>query len=662
MFKNTIFTVRTARQITAADLSTLGINEKKFAQLTPKEQKQFLQLHALEETSILKARSRRKRPDLSIKRKTSFRYILAYLWAPYGGRFIFSVFLSILQSVLYMGLPLMVRQSLNDLVQTQNLTLVLTDFGLTILILVVYAGVMYVKIYLNAWIGVNIIKDLRDDMFRQIQIANSTFLDLNQTGDLLARNTSDINLLKNVLASQLALFIRQTLTFGLAVGVMFYINWKITLFALLPVPIIFIVMFFYRRKMFPLFHSSREIYGNLTSEVQENITGMRVVRAFAQEDKEIEKFKKWNESYYNEFQKLIRLDASFEPIIRLFANVSTIFIILIGGQLSSINPLAFGIGDFFSMIILVNFSIEPLFFISRFLADMAKVNATCDRVVDILLNKRKEPDTSSIVTDENTACKVPDIPTIKGVVKFDHVFFSYRGDDHYELKDISFETKSGEKIAILGATGSGKSTIIRLIPRFYEISKGVISIDGIDIRNVNIHSLRKQIGLVPQESFLFGRTILENLRLGRADAPMDEVYRATKLAKIHDYIDSLPEKYETIIGERGVTLSGGQKQRMSMARALIIQPRILIFDDATSSVDVDTEFEIQQSFKEMFQESTTFIITQRLSTVRNADRIIVLNHGQIAEIGTHQNLVDKPNGIYSKLYHTLKVEERASWD
>jgi ABC-type multidrug transport system fused ATPase/permease subunit len=327
-----------------------------------------------------------------------------------------------------------------------------------------------------------------------------------------------------------------------------------------------------------------------------------------------------------------------------------IIVIWVGSDLIT-DPLSgLHIGSLFALIMLINFAIDPLFFISRFLADMSKIGATSDRVVAILLNDKKE-------NTEN----LPDLQPINGEVEFDHVYCSYRGDEHYELKDICLKTTPGEKIAILGATGSGKSTIVKLIPRFYEISKGSIKIDGIDIRSVNLKSLRDQIGIVPQETFLFGRSLLDNLRLGRPDASLEEVIHATKLTKIFEFINSLPENFNTIVGERGVTLSGGQKQRMSIARAIIKKPRILILDDATSSVDVDTEYEIQQGFKEMFADATTFIITQRLSTVRNADRIIVLNHGEIAEFGTHQELLANTEGIYNKLYRTLKVEERAAW-
>ena len=630
------------------DLKTLGINEAKFNKLTPKEQKKFLTLHALEESILVRDRKERERPDSSKKYKTSFRQILDYLWTPYKRLFTFTLVLSVIQALLFLLIPLFLQKGINDLLLYSDMNLIIVDFLTILAVLLVLAVIMYIRIYANNYIGTNIIKDLRDDLFRKVQDSTYGFLDNHPTGDLLSRSTSDINLLKNLLSSQLAFFIRQSLTVVLSIAMMFYISPEVSIYACMTFPIIFVIMFYYRGKIRPTFVASRETNGELTSVVQENITGMRVVRAFAQEKQEIATFKKKNDLYFNQNQKLIFYQSSFEPIVRLLANLSVLLVILIGTNMAMADYNSIMVGDLFALIMLVNFAIDPLFFISRFLADMPKVGATCDRVTGILNNPKTE-----------LGSDLPDLPAIRGVIEFKDVYVSYGGDDHHELSGINFKTKIGEKIAILGATGSGKSTLIRVIPRLYEIAKGQVLIDGNDIFKFNKHSLRKQIGIVPQETYLFGRSLFDNLTLGRPDASMEEVIHATKLANIHDFIDSLPEKYETGVGERGVTLSGGQKQRIAIARALIIKPNILILDDATSAVDVDTEYEIQRYFNEMFEHSTTFMITQRLSTVRNADRIIVLKHGKIAEIGTHQELLKNSEGIYSKLYLTLKVEERS---
>lgn len=632
-------------ELNSNDLSILGIKPEIFNKLDLNQKKEFLNQQALDNIILVKGRKERKRPDHSKEYKTSFRQILSYLWIPYKWIFIATILLSIIQSLLFLSIPLGLQSGINDLVNTNNIAIVIRDFLAILVILVFLAIVMFIRIYANSWIGNNIIKNIRDDLFKKIQDASFRFFDLNQTGDLIARSTSDINLLKVLLSSQIAMFIRQTLMVFLAIIIMFTINPVVAFYANLPLPIIFIVMIYYRKKIFPIFSESRKTYGDLTSVVQENIMGMRVVRAFAQEHREIEKFKKLNQLYFGQNQKLVFYHSSFEPMVRTFANVCIIIVLVVGTGL--VGDQLLKVGDLFALIMLNSFSIEPLFFLSRFLTDMSQVGATCDRIADLLNNKLKE-----------RGSDLPNFPKITGEIDFDHVFVSYEDNEHYELKDISFKITPGEQIAILGATGSGKSTLIRLISRFYPISKGSIRIDGKDIYKYNLQSLRRQIGVVPQETFLLGRSILDNLRLGRQDASTDEVVKACCLANIHDFIESLPKKYNNLIGERGVTLSGGQKQRLAIARALIIKPRILILDDSTSNVDVDTEFKIQQAFSSMFEGTTTFIITQRLSTVRHVDRIIVLSHGEVAEIGTHEELL-KHKGIYWQLYSTLKVEERS---
>jgi len=302
----------------------------------------------------------------------------------------------------------------------------------------------------------------------------------------------------------------------------------------------------------------------------------------------------------------------------------------------------------------MNFAQGPLRFVGVFLGNFSQTNAACERITDVLNAK-----------PEIMPAKEPVIKKILGEVEFKNVSFKYPGTEKYVIKDISFKVTPGETIAILGATGSGKSTIVNLVPRLYEIPEdsGTLLIDGINVKDYDLKSLRSQIGIVSQEIFLFSRSIKQNIAISSQDSELsnDDVIHAAKLASIHDFVDSLPEQYETMVGERGVTLSGGQKQRVAIARAIIKQPRILILDDATSSIDVDTEYEIQKNFKSLFQGrgSTTFIISQRMSTVRLADKILVLDENKIAQLGTHEELIADKNGIYFKLYSTLAKEAYA---
>lgn len=698
---------------------------------------------------IFDIHKKRPMPDKNKKYKTSFRQITSYLLVPFKGMFITTLVLSILQSVLFLVLPVLGGDILTDIVENEDFSLIIDNFAVLFGSLILMAGVAYLRLYMNQFMGNSIIKTLRYELFEAIQGSSYKFLDHHATGDLMSRCTSDLNTLKALLSSQITFFIRQCLTVFMALIAMFFINPLLSVMVIPVFPVIFYIIYRFKKRIGPLYRASRDIYGDeVTAAVEENIGGVRVVRAFATEEYEISKFNKYNDKYLDKQKELMKLQVTFEPVVRLFVNLGMAITIFVGGALLGSGALY--IGDLFSFLLLLNFAIQPLFFINTFLGNTAMYLQTSDRICEVLNNEEyiREPRTNRLFSltekgeslykkleqysidktthekeggrwklrktktafktdqdiesmdellkqvvlligqgindwesiQEELKSKEEDLKTlyeenedilnidgakwlsdsIKGIVKFENVWLSYRDDEFHELKNISFETKPGEVIAILGATGSGKTSIIRLIGRFYEHDKGTISIDGIDIRDITKKDLRSLIGFVPQESFLFSTSLKDNLSIGRQDnVSLEEIINACKLANIHEFVDGLPDKYETVVGQRGVTLSGGQRQRISIARALIKKPRILILDDATSSVDVDTEYQIQQSFSTMFESSTTFIITQRLSSVRNADRIMVLENGEIVQFDTHEKLMSDLDGIYHKLYTTLKVDERA---
>ncbi|MBD3211771.1 MAG: ATP-binding cassette domain-containing protein [Candidatus Lokiarchaeota archaeon] len=592
---------------------------------------------------------RRRERFLTQNYRSSLRLILSYLWE-YKYHFIFIVILGIIQSVLFLSLPLFLGPTLDILVNPANLIeQVFPLFLLMIMIQVVVGIVFGIRIWANRWVGANIIYKLRNDLFSTIQVMSFSWLDEHKTGDLLSRTTSDVNLLKEFLGNNLQLFVRQAFTFSLSFLILFLINVELAFYVVFISPALFFVLFKFRQKMRPVFKKSRETYADLTHNIQENVQGIKVVKSFGRENYEIEGFTKINDEYYEDSMKIIKLQATFDPIIYLIDNIAFLIVILVGGTLVLGGRMTFG--DIFSFILIMNFSVEPLYFISRFLANMPQISETCERIAHIL--------TSEITVKESAKAKR--MPQIKGEVEFHNVSFNYDSDGKQKvLKDINFKTKPGETIAILGATGSGKSTLIKLIPRFYDVSEGEILIDGINIKDVSFKSLRKQIGYVSQDRILFSRSVKENIAFGKREIKEKAIKNAAKIAHIDEFIENeLPKKYETQVGERGMTLSGGQKQRLAIARALAVKPRILLLDDCFSSVDVDTEYEIQRLLKDVIEDTTTFLITQRLSTVRHADRIMVMENGQISQLGSHQELMKQDDGIYKKLYLTLKVEERA---
>ncbi len=591
---------------------------------------------------------KRRERFLNQQYKTNLRQILSYL-LDYKTVFIIILILGIVQSFLFLLVPLFFSPAMDVLFDTsRDITEVFNLFYIIIIIEGFVAVLFGVRIYVNRWIGANLIFNLRNDLFSTIQMMSWGWLDENKTGELLSRSTSDVNLLKEFLGNNLQFFVRELATFILSFVVLFIINVKLAFYVLITAPALFYILIIFRKRMRPVFRKSRETYADLTHVIQENVVGITVVKSFAREPHEIKKFTKENNQYYEDSMGIIKLQATFDPIIRLIDNIAFLLVLLVGGLLVFNAEMTFG--QLFAFVLVLNFSIEPLYYITRFLANMPQITETCERLTHIL--------NSQVIVKEKP--KAIEVKNIKGEVEFKNVYFSFKMDsDYYILKDINLKVMPGETIAILGATGSGKSALVKLIPRFYDVSKGEILIDGINIKDFNLNSLRKQIGYVSQDRLLFSKSIKENIAFGKKDISLEEIKDVAIISDIHNFIEKeLPKTYDTKVGERGSTLSGGQKQRVSIARALAIKPRILILDDCFSSVDVDTEYNIQKKLKNLLKNYTTFIITQRISTVRHADRIIVLENGNIIQSGTHEELL-KQEGIYKKLYLTLKIEERA---
>jgi len=396
----------------------------------------------------------------------------------------------------------------------------------------------------------------------------------------------------------------------------------------------------------PLWTKMREQLGDITSVVQENLMGVRLVRGFAMEAYEEKKFAAECETYFGTQIETARIRSFYMPLATLITSIGFALIVWYGGNEVMRGTLTLGsLVAFYFYVALLR---GPMRMVGFMTAMFQRAAAAAERIFEII-------DAEVEVSDRKDAVE---LKTVEGRVVFDSVWFSYEGENMV-LRDINLDVKPGDTVAILGATGSGKSSIISLIPRFYDVDKGSITIDGLDVRDVTIKSLRWHIGIVRQDPFIFSTTFRENIAYGVEDARSRDVEAAAKRAQIHDFIASLPEGYDTKVGERGVTLSGGQKQRIAIARVLLKNPRILILDDSTSSVDTQTEYEIQRALEELLEDRTTFIITQRLSSVKGADYIVVLEKGDIVEAGTHEQLMVK-KGIYHKLYQTQIAKERPS--
>jgi ABC-type multidrug transport system fused ATPase/permease subunit len=504
---------------------------------------------------------------------------------------------------------------------------------------VVAAGISFVQRYANGYFSQKVVYEIRNDAFRSIQRQSFAFFDKVETGQLMSRATTDTERIGRFLGWQFRMLIESSFLMIGVVASMVLIDLELTILSFLVVVFMFVNFTLFGKKIRPVIHTSREHFGTLTSILWENITGIRVIRSFAREEYEKEKFQRPNRDYYTTMMDAVKLRSIFIPLASLIGGFVTVVIYWYGGTQVINNQLTiemlFVFGAYASRIM------RPMAMVGMIWTGYQRMAAAGERVFEVI-------DTVPEVRDKLDA-KEPS--SIKGHVVFEEVSFGY-DTDRLILQNVNLEASPGETVALLGPTGSGKSTVIRLLPRFYDVTSGRILVDGQDVRDVKIESLRKVMGIVSQEIFLFNRTVKENIAYGNPKATMDDIVGVAKIARAHEFITDLPDGYDTVVGERGVTLSGGQQQRIAIARALLSDPRILILDDSTSSVDVDTEFEIQQALSALLENRTTFVITQRISTIRNADKIIVLENGKIIEEGTHESLMSE-KGAYYRIYQTL---------
>ncbi|MEN2984301.1 MAG: ABC transporter ATP-binding protein [Dictyoglomaceae bacterium] len=486
-------------------------------------------------------------------------------------------------------------------------------------------------------------KDLRLDLFKRVQSFSFKNIDKFHTSSLITRITNDVNQLQNIVMMSLRIVVRAPLLFIGGIIMAISINRSLSLIFLFSIPILILIFIMVMKRSFPLFSEVQKRIDWLNNVVRENLTGVRLVRAFMRIDYEKERFEHANSALMNAVIKAIKLMIYAMPIFMLVMNLSVLGVLWFGGLLVKSGNMKVG-----EVMAYINYMFQILFslmMIGNILIFISRASASSERVREVLDEKI---DIVSVKSDST--------PILKGTVVFERVYFSYDGKKESVLKDINFSVYPGEIVGILGTTGSGKSTLVNLIPRLYDVSSGRILIDGIDVREIDLKVLRSAISMVPQDTVLFSGTIKENVRWGKEDATDEEIINACKIAQAHDFIINLPNGYDTLIGQRGVNLSGGQKQRIAIARAIIKKPRILILDDATSAVDFATEQKILKGLREIMKNCTTFLIAQRIGTVMNADRIILLENGRIVGIGSHNELL-RDNPIYQEIYKSQLGEE-----
>ncbi|MBN1525386.1 MAG: ABC transporter ATP-binding protein [Spirochaetales bacterium] len=564
------------------------------------------------------------------------RRFLKY-YKPHLFLFILDLAAAVGSSFLAILIPYLTRDLLRTYIPQQNFDMILIVLGIILGIYCVKTYLTYVRVKWGHILGLRMEYDMRDDLFQHIQKLSFSYFDNVKTGHIMSRISSDLNMIAEIAHHAPEDLLISALVLIGSFIFMFTFNVYLSLIALIPLPFMLVWGWVYGLKMRHNFRQVRKTIADINSTVENSVQGIREVKSYANEKLEMSKFSQSNTNFKNALQ------AAYSRMAVFFSGMNFLrdfyYLVIITGGIILIYYTLLDVTELVTFILFVSIILPPIDRLINFIEQYQQGVASFERFLEIM---DIEPD----ITDAKHAGK---LSGVKGEIKFDHVSFRYKTSPGVILDDVSFTIKPGEKIAIVGESGAGKSTIVSLLPRFYEPQQGVITIDGKNVLDIKQHSLRQAIGLVQQNVFLFDSTVQENIMYGNPSATFEEMVEAAKMSHIFDYIDSLPDKFDTLVGERGIKLSGGQKQRISIARVFLKNPPILIFDEATSSLDSESESYVQDAMAKLSQNRTTIIIAHRLSTVKSVDRIYVLREGKIIEEGTHEKLIGL-EGYYHTLY------------
>ncbi|WP_405750748.1 lipid A export permease/ATP-binding protein MsbA [Anaerovibrio slackiae] len=562
--------------------------------------------------------------------------LLAYI-KPYKKRLAAAVVCIIMAAGANLYLPWIIKDMIDDVLMSKDM-LMLNLIAAGILVVMFTRGVFYYgQSYLVSYVGQRVIIDVRSVLFRKFQKMPLSYYDKQQTGTVMSYITNDVSAMQSAIVDNLIELVTESSILIGSLAMMIYLDWKLSLLTLMTIPLVGFAMKIFGRKLKRSSTVIQERAAEITSLLQESISAIRVVKSFVRETYEIRRFDEQNWKNFQAAMKNVKLTSLLTPTVEFLAAIAVTFIVWFGGY-EVVNEVITA-GELVAFLTYAVNLANPVKRLSRVYAAIQRAMAAADRVFAVM-------DLEEKITDVPGA---KPLPPIKGQVEFKDITFSYK-EGQPALQHISLKAEPGQMIALVGPSGSGKSTIANLIPRFYDVDSGTISIDGHDIRQVTADSLREQIGLVPQETMLFSTTVMENIRYGRLDATDEEVVEAARAANAEEFIKDLPEGYDTKLGERGLNLSGGQRQRLAIARAILKNPRVLILDEATSALDTESEKIVQDALDKLMVGRTSFVIAHRLSTIFNADQIFVVENGHLREHGTHEELL-AAGGLYSNLYN-----------